>query len=468
MSFRVVWLLIWCPALVAAQDEAPRAIQVAEPPVALDLAVSPDQVLSKSGQFRVSGGDKLFRGTVTMLAEKTKDELYHLTGEQPEWKVPVTIRLHGRPGDPLPPRSVRLKLLEVGGARELQLDVHLSRGIDNENFKRAVTAALLYERALIGLDDPERKLSAPPWLVDGLREATDWRLLQSEPRLYATLFKQGGLFKLDDMFSMSQPRFEQLDGASRAAFRVSAGALVMALLEQPNGRDGFRAFLDEVAGFEGEVPVLMRKHFPELNLSETSLAKWWALQLANKGALNILTDVMSIEQTEAALEEALFLNFRTLEGIFQRKELSAWPELVGLEPQERFAAVRPAQDALVRLSYRCFPSYRPLLMEYQAVLDGIVKNETAATHETLMRLEETRVTMLARSKRARDYLDWFEITRARTISGAFDDYLRLKERLKSRTTARDDAVSVYLDRMDEIFYREEADTGYDSFGFPGY
>lgn len=107
-------------------------------------------------------------------------------------------------------------------------------------------------------------------------------------------------------------------------------------------------------------------------------------------------------------------------------------------------------------------------MEYQAVLDGIVKNETAATHETLMRLEETRVTMLARSKRARDYLDWFEITRARTISGAFDDYLRLKERLKSRTTARDDAVSVYLDRMDEIFYREEADTGYDSFGFPGY
>ena len=166
-----------------------------------------------------------------------------------------------------------------------------------------------------------------------------------------------------------------MDGATRAAFRVSSGALVMALLEQPQGKEGFRAFLTDVAAYEGEMPGLLRKHFPELNLSETSLAKWWALQLANKGGLNLLTDILTIQQTETALAEALRLNFRTEEGIVQPKELAAWPELAALKEPERIAAVRLAQDALVRLSYRCFPSYRPLLAEYQLVLGAIVEKQ---------------------------------------------------------------------------------------------
>jgi hypothetical protein len=202
-------------------------------------------------------------------------------------------------------------------------------------------------------------------------------------------------------------------------------------------------------------PGLLRQHFPELNLSETSLAKWWALQLANKGGLNLLTDILTIQQTETALAEALHLNFRTAEGIVQQKQLAAWPELAALKEPERLAAVRLAQDALVRLSYRCFPSYRPLLTDYQIVLDAIAKNKTKDIPLRLAALEETRATMIARATRAHDYLDWFEITRARETSGAFDDYLRLKERLKANPHLRKDNLSEYLDRMDRIFHREE-------------
>jgi hypothetical protein len=242
----------------------------------------------------------------------------------------------------------------------------------------------------------------------------------------------------------------------RAAFRVSSGALVMALLEQPQGRDGFRAFLTDVAAFEGEMPGLLRKHFPELNLSETSLAKWWALQFASKGGLNLLTDVFTIAQTETALAEALRLDFRNAEGIVQQKEISAWPELAALKGPERFAALRHAQDALVRLSYRCFPSYRPLLTDYQAVLGAIAKNKTRDVSGRLASLEQTRATMIGRASRARDYLDWFEITRARETSGVFDDYLRLKERLKANPLRRKDDLSEYLDRMDRLFDRGQS------------
>lgn len=444
----------WVFTAAIGAEEIPRAVQVAEPPA---QPAGPEWVVSRSKQFRVTGGDSLVRGTVARLAEETKDELLRLTDEKDDWKVPVIIRLHGKQGDPLPARTVRMQLLVVAGVRELQLDVHLSRGIEQERFKRAATAALLYERALKNNagGDADRPLLVPAWLSDGLREATAWRLNQSDRQLYEALFKRGGLFRINDLFAVSETTFEDMDAAMRAAFRVSSGALTMALLEQPQGREGFRAFLTEVAGYEGEMPGLLRKHFPELNLSETSLEKWWTLQLANKGGLNQLTDIFTIQQTETALNEALRLNFRTPEGIVQQKELAAWPELAALKEPERIAAVRIAQNALVRLSYRCFPSYRPLLAEYQLVLDAIAKNKTKGIAARLKALDETRATMIARSTRARDYLDWFEITRARETSGVFDDYLRLKERLKANPHHRKDDLSKYLDRMDRIIHREE-------------
>jgi len=434
-------------------EEIPRAIQVAEPPQPAHEAAAPGSVFSRSKQFRVSGDNSLVRGTVAMLAEDTKKELLHLTGEADEWKIPVAIQLHGNPGDPMPARTVAMRLLVVEGVKQLRIDVHLSRGIDHERFKRAVTAVLLYERAL--RDDPGHgPLAVPPWLADGLCEATSWRLDQSDRRLYEALFLRGGLFRMEDLFGMDDEGFENLDGAMRAAFRVSSGAMVMALLEQPQGRKGFQAFLDEAASFEGEMPVLLRRHFPELNLSEDSLAKWWTLQLAAKGGVNPLTDILTIQRTETLLSEALRLHFRTPEGIISQREIAAWPEVAALDEPERRDLVRPAQDALVRLSYRCFPSYRPLLLEYQLVLDSIAKNEIRDVVERLESLEETRETMSARAARAKDYLDWFEITRAREISGAFEDYQRLKERLKSNPHRRKDEVSAYLDHMDRILHRE--------------
>jgi len=442
-----------------AADEIPRALPVAETPTDTGPAApaAPDWVVSRTKQFRVTGSESLMRGTVAWMADETKEELLKLTGDKDDWKVPVLIKLFGKPGDPLPARTVNMQLLVVEGISELRLDVHLSRGIEGEHFKRAVTSALLYERALRKrpASEVDRPLFVPPWLSDGLREAVAWHNDQSDRRLYAALFKRGGLFKIDDLFAVNEGAFEELDAAMRAAFRVSSGALVMALLEQPQGKEGFRAFLNGVAAYEGEMPGLLRRHFPELNLSETSLAKWWALQFAAKGGVNLLTDVLTIPQTETALAEALYLNFRTAEGIIRQKELTAWPELAALKEPERIAAVRLAQDALVRLSYRCFPSYRPLLADYQKALGDIAKNKSKDIPKRLAALEETRTTMRTRATRARDYLDWFEITRARETSGAFDDYLRLKDRLKANPHHRNDDLSKYLDRMDRIFYRED-------------
>jgi len=451
--------LAWMMVTLSLMGEEP-------PPLAAPVEVLPPEaavdelIFSRSEQFRVRGGNPYDRGAAALLAEETKDELLKITGEKDQWrvpenKVPINITLFGKQGDPLPPRTVAMDLLFGEAGYDLRINIHLSRGLDRAPFQSAVTAALIYERALRGRPAvaSDTPMVVPPWLVEGLHEATAWRQKTSDRRLYEALFKRGGLFKLDDLFAVTQRGYETMDGASRAAFRISAGALVMALLEQPDGIEGFRSWLNEVAAFDGETPVLLRKHFPDLNLSESSFEKWWILQLAHKGAAK-LTDVLSIAETETQLTEALQLNYRDAEGLMQRAEPTEWATLANADEAERLAAVLAAEDALVRLSYRCFPSYRSVLLDYQLVLKSLNKGQL--DNAKIAELAATRSTMISKAVRARDFMDWFEITRARETSGAFDDYLRLKERLKSNPHSRNDDLSRYLDRMDKVFHREDA------------
>lgn len=409
-------------------------------------------VFSRSEQFRISGGDAATRGTAANLAEDAKDELLRLTEEKDGWKVPIRISLRGQQGDPVPLRETVMRLTFDENGYKLELLVHLSRGLRNEPFKRAVTEALVYVRSL--QDRPKTEsdapLAVPPWVVEGLREATAWRLKQTERKLYEALFRNGGLFKLNDLFALTEAEYVSIDAASRAAFRISAGALMMALIEQPDGKTGIRDFLAELAGFQGEMPSLLRKHFPDLNLSETSLSKWWALQLANKGAAP-LTESLGVIPTERLLEEALRLRHKDEEGALKEIPIADWESIAALPEADRIEAVRLAQDDLLRLSYRSFPSYRVLLLEYQSLLADFAKGKTKGMAASLQALTETRATMVAKAERARDFMDWFEITRARETSGAFDDYLSLKARLKSQPNTRTDSLSKYLDRLDPLF-----------------
>ena len=433
-----------------ANQPAPKALPVEDLLPKFDGAAT---VFSRSEQFRISGGDAATRGTAANLAEDAKDELLRLTEEKDEWKVPIRIGLRGEKGGPVPKReTVLLAPTFDENGYQLELLVNLSRDLRSEPFKRAVTEALVYARTLQDRPKVESEvpLTVPPWVVEGLREASAWRLKQTDRKLYDALFRHGGLFKLDDLFALSEADYVSIDAASRAAFRISAGALVMALIEQPDGKTGIRDFLAELAGYQGEIPSLLRKHFPDLNLSETSLSKWWALQLANKGSAP-LTESLGVIQTERLLEEALRLRHKDGEGVLKEVPITEWESLAKLEEADRIEAVRLAQDDLLRLSYRSFPSFRVLLLEYQSLLSDFTKGNTKDMAGSLQTLAETRATMVTKAERARDFMDWFEITRARETSGAFDDYLSLKARLKNQPKTRTDDISKYLDRLDPLF-----------------
>ncbi len=445
-----------------AQEPTPpaRAQPVPEEPVpAADFPNRPvpgqDVTTSKSGQFRVSGAEPKVRGTLSFLAEDAKTDFLGLTQEKDEWKVPISIILHGQQGNPIPKRSIVIDLQWGELGFKLMIHVHLAQGIDVTRLRSAVLTSLVYEKSLrtIKPGPLDERLLVRPWLVEGLSEMIEWRRGKSDRRPYQAIFQAGGLYQLEEMLDFSQQQFDDSDGAMRAAFRISAGGLMMALLEQPAGMQAFRSFMGEAAQFGGDMPVLLRKHFPGLNLSQKSLEKWWALQMANQSR-NSLSEVMSIAETERELQAALKLRFRDELGIARDRELSAWQELSALDEGARFYGVRHAEESLVRLSYRCFPSYRNLLMEYQAVLRAIVQpRKKFNVASKLAELEETRLLMSQRGKRAVDYLDWFEITRARQTSGVFDDYIKLKQRLDQGLMQQEDHLSRYLNRAEKIYHR---------------
>lgn len=471
-----------------ATEEAPPVAQPVEEEKPIVIQAGPnvvqpateDRALSRSGMFRVSGGDKAQRGSVALILEQTKDNFEAMLrdlnasptekkdplrgdtkGKMEPFKVPVDVILQGKQGDPPPPRGVVHQVVVTPNAFLLVIRINLARGIDNELLERAALTVMLYERSLREMKPEEayadKSDEGPlplmhPWLVEGLMEAEKWRNNRADRRIYEGVFRKGGGFTPDEVFDLSEYNYRRLDSASKLSFRSLSGALVMALLEQPEGRGAFRSFCNEAARFSGETPVLLRKHFPQLNLSANSLSKWWHLKLAQM-VQPTLTEVLPVMATDAALEEALQFHVHDANGNPVNKGIAAWKEISELKDADRAEAVRTADDALMRLSYRCFPSYRALLSEYQSILRDVVGGkDKGKIDQRLADLAEQRKQRTQRAARASDYLDFVEIKDARNLSGEFEDYMRLKEELELRPRPQKiDRVTKVLDKMDKAY-----------------
>ena len=482
--------LLSCAVLRGQEPETPPpAIPVDEAPVVPDqpVPVAPggnvprpkpvEEATSFSGMFRVRGGDALRRSSVALGLEQVRDQFLDLLRDRTlptekldpkggilpkapkatdSFKVPVTVEIIDAAKDaPSPARPVEFGLFNIEDSLSLVIRIHADPGIDNDQLERAAFTVLLYERTLRSMKPSElddTPLVVRPWLVEGLVEARKWRDGSADRRLYEGVFRRGGGFTMDELFELSDRSFQQLDSASRLSFRALSGALVMALLEQPQGKEAFRNFCGDAARFSGEMPVLMRKHFPDLNLSEKSLAKWWALTLA-KLVQPALTEVLPVLETERELNAALQFHTRDADGNALDRGIEAWKEIAALEAIDRAEAVRPAEDGLVRLSYRCFPSYRAIIQEYQQILrDLVAEKNDHKIEERLAELSEQRLVRAERANRAVDYLNFFEISRARDLSGEFEDYMRLKKELELRPRPkRTDHLTDVLDTMQKAY-----------------
>ena len=410
---------------------------------------------TKFGDILVTGGNPQVRGVIASSANDLRVQLNKLCADPDrKMKLPIIIKLHGAEGDEELQRSIVGKIRSMQGQYQLLLHIHLAKGVDQYFLLYHLMEMLLYERGLASnplVEDGDR-LTIKPWLTIGMLEAIDVRRADSNRRIYQSDIDFLSVMSLEKVFNATESQWRELIGHESIAFRAISGAIVNSLLRQPGGKSAMLAYLTDFATFKGEYENLLRQHFAGMNKSSSSLGKWVNLELLELATARV-TQVHSILETESRLDSILKLYYRDADGAAVSVGIDAYQAILELGQKDRLEAVAAARAELERLSYRCFPTYRPMLAEYELILREFARGSANNIDTRLARLMDVRMRMQAAAIRSRDYLDWYYITQSRDLTGDFGKYRALNEALKKEQLRHrtNDAVSNYLDEIQRIY-----------------
>ncbi|MGC6456869.1 MAG: hypothetical protein ACON4R_00730 [Akkermansiaceae bacterium] len=416
-----------------------------------------DTTSTVAGRVTMTGGTPPLRVAMVQDAGSLIKEFDTLVGELAGKALPIYVQLYpavdGKP-------SVMKRSFFVSSQGEskyrLQIDLRLGPGnsFDRGEFDRRLLEMILMERTLRSLpvEETAEKVEIRPWLVAGLLEAMAWRNGRGDRRMYSSLMESGGWVEVEKL--VDRINLTELDVLSRELFRASSGALVMALLSQTQGTENMRKFLARVAVFEGEQLTLLRTHFPQVNLGPEGLERWWMLQVAAMSEKK-LTEVMTIPETDRRVGKILQLHLKDVRGRPMQVGLDSWRMVAELETkEERLEAVRYTVDLLAHLSFRCFPTYRPVIGDYLEIMSDLVKGKTNNIDERIAGIESYRKIEMERHAKVVDLMDWFHLVSVREESGAFDNYLRVRESLRNGGENRNDPMNRYLDKVQTAFEKK--------------
>jgi hypothetical protein len=408
----------------------------------------------KSRKVIVKGENAQMRMAISSIANKIGKDLRALLGEEDDFQDGRTIYIEmfekGASSGSLQvlPRVTPFEQSDL----VIELLVDTRKRVDRDVLAHGVMEELLYRRGLSSVKTVEdgQMISVPSWLSVGLLEATKWGEDSSNRRVYEHLLKRPDLFTLDQTLSAKGREVRNFDSTSHSFFRASACALVLSMLNQENGEAGMRAFLNEVVLFEGDISELIRRHFPLVNMGANGIHKMWSLQIAQM-AVPKMTETLTMQESDSRLTEVLKFTIADEDGNSKLVPIADHAFLTGLSTKQKLAAVETMRQGVIQLSNRCHPIYRPLLLEYVSISGAIVSGDTAAVDEGLTALAAQRQNILVADERCRDYLDWYQITRAHTVTGDFSGYMKLKERLAmEREEAKDESIDVYLDKVQKL------------------
>lgn len=430
-------------------------------PVGEDLA--PEKVrnisTNKIHKIFVKGNNARMRMAIAAIANTMARDLNELLLEEDAYlgSRPLYIEMYEK-GKSKGSLQVRPRVTSFDDSEiviELLVDTRVK--VDRAILEQGVLDILLYRRGLEGVKvlGVDQEAQVPAWVNYGLQEVLKLEKDNSRRRVYEHLLSYPKLFPLEKVLSSNRRAVRAFDTTNQSFYRAASCALVLSLLRQDDGEESMRNFLAEVVLFEGEMDILLRKHFPLLSIGANSIQKMWSLQVAEIAAPK-LTDTFSIAETDLKLTKLLMLNVPDGEGNAQLVPLEEYTVLDEMKKSERIQATEALRRGVIHLSSRCHPSYRPLLLEYARLSVDLANGDIALVEERLPVMASERQNMVIADERCRDYLDWYQITRAYEVTGDFSGYMQLKERLAMESEERkDESIDVYLDKIQQLMQREK-------------
>jgi hypothetical protein len=299
------------PAPPKPATQAPPAAP--PPPSGSVPAINSQSSTSTNGQFIVYGADLETRTWFMHECEGTADALKRLLKDTANWDTKVVVSLRTPPNIVLTGPAVVANISQLtSGGFHLQLTVQFRPDFNTNDLRSEIIRILLAERILRGHNDitTNRPRILPDWLLTGIMEGMRYRDRARPSATFAAVFKTGKVYGVEDIIGTSPGT---LDAMTKAIYETSCCALVLALLDQPEGGLRMQKFLNALATDPRGDRELIDQWFPGIAKSKTSLEKWWSLQMAHLSRPSVF-ETLTPQETIKALEAALVFHFETEES----------------------------------------------------------------------------------------------------------------------------------------------------------
>ena len=100
---------------------------------------------------------------------------------------------------------------------------------------------------------------------------------------------------------------------------------------------------------------------------------------------------------------------------------------------------------------RAHPLYRPVIGEYASVIQSLILGRETGVAEQLAAIRKRHLEVREMARAVESYVDWYVADQTPVYSHTFDDYMKLRDDLDKQTIPRADAVSRYLDAIQQEF-----------------
>jgi len=391
--------------------------------------------VSPSHQFIIYGAGATLRGAVSELAERTKVNLLALLRQPDRWKTAVIVNLQPQQANlpEIPPAELRFS--QTGFGLKLQLDLTVAQDLDGSLVERELLRAILLEMVYRKEPDvaPDTVFVEPPdWLLDGVLALTPGR--DRGPLIEA-------LSVSDKRISLEQflrQRPWVLDSAGRMLYRAYSLALVQLLIDEPDGHVRLARYIGNLSHASNDLLVDLKGQFPSLARDAEKNWQLFVTRLSGAQRYQLLT----FAESERGLDELLRVKIPNTDKLL---------DLSGLARQKASAAEKVALNQLshnlLLFAGQANPVMRPIAREYQQIAALLARGKRSRVTRRLARLQATRERLVARMSDLDDYMNWFEATQMKNVSGVFSDYLRTADQSQAPELRRRYLLSVYLDAL---------------------
>lgn len=381
------------------------------------------------------------RGAICELAEKTKAHLLNLLELHDNWKTPLIVNLDYPQANFPEATTCSLQVSQLGYGLKLQLNFVVKSDLQASEVQRELLRAILVEimyreRGDVPAGTPY--VAPPDWLLDGilaLLPGSDW---DENAQLLRRCITENRIASLDVVVRQKR---DQLDITSRKLYSAYSQALLQLLLDAPGGRQKLVQYIHHLPAAPNDMLADLRVHFPEI--LARAPGKWWALAVARLSAADRY-ELLSAAASTAQLDRLLRFSIRAPDGATKEYSLGEYEQF------RKFLAHRAALELVGRqlrlLSARVHPLYRTIVQEEYEVVALLLRGKTHGLPGRLDHISRSRGAIERQAKAIDDYLNWYEATQLKSLSGAFTPLL--KPPADSKSLRRRDPISVYLDSIE--------------------